>query len=176
MKEDDFSLGKAKVAIIGLGLMGGSLAMALKGQCRSLVGLDVDSSVVQAALDSELADKASTVPSAILPGVDLIFLAAPIHAILEWLHELPHHVTSACIVLDIGSTKRLIAAAMEEMPGNFEPIGGHPICGSERLTLQNADAGLYKNAPFLLTPLKRTTPRALSAAKQVAKAAGAHTV
>lgn len=176
MKEDDFSLGESKVAIIGLGLMGGSLAMTLKKNCCSLVGLDVDSDVVQTALDGEFVDNASTDPSVILPEADLIILAAPVNAIIGWLRKLPLHVTRPCIVLDIGSTKRGIAAAMEVLPGNFDPIGGHPICGSERLTLRNASADLYQDAPFLLTPLKRTTPRALSAARQIAAVAGAHPV
>jgi prephenate dehydrogenase len=127
----------------------------------NVLGLDADPSVVEAAQERELVDNASTDPSELLPGADLIILAAPVNAIIGWLRELPRHVTGSCIVLDIGSTKREIAAAMEELPRNFEPIGGHPICGSERLTLQNAAAGLYKDAPFLLTLLKRTTPHTL---------------
>jgi prephenate dehydrogenase len=62
--------------------------------------------------------------------------------------------------MDIGSTKRDITQAMSRLPEGFDPIGGHPICGKEKLGLQNADASLYQNAPFIVTPLERTTQRA----------------
>lgn len=174
MKEDGFSLGGASIAIIGLGLMGGSLAMALKGHCHSLLGLDADPAIVKAALERGLVDNASTDPAAILPGVDLIILAAPVSAIVEWLRKLPRYITRPCIVLDIGSVKRAITPAMEELPRNFEPAGGHPICGRERLTLQNASPDLYRDATFVLTPLARTTPRALSAVREILTVIGAH--
>jgi prephenate dehydrogenase len=78
-----------------------------------------------------------------------------------------------CIVLDLGSTKRLIVEAMARLPERFDPLGGHPICGKEKLSLANAERTLYYAAPFLLTPLNRTSPRALSAASQIIEALGA---
>jgi prephenate dehydrogenase len=62
---------------------------------------------------------------------------------------------------------------MERLPGWFDPIGGHPICGKEKLSLANAERTLYYAAPFLLTPLHRTSARALSAAHQIIDALGA---
>lgn len=75
--------------------------------------------------------------------------------------------------MDIGSTKRDILQAMSALPENFDPIGGHPICGKEKLGLENADASLYCNAPFVVTPLTRTTARARSAATQIISMIGA---
>ena len=75
--------------------------------------------------------------------------------------------------MDLGSSKRLIVEAMSRLPERFDPIGGHPICGKEKLLLANAERTLYYAAPFLLTPLERTTPRALSAANQIVEAVGA---
>ena len=75
--------------------------------------------------------------------------------------------------MDLGSTKHLIVEAMSRLPERFDPIGGHPICGKEKLSLANAERTLYYAAPFLLTPLRRTSARALSAAHQIIEALGA---
>ncbi len=75
--------------------------------------------------------------------------------------------------MDLGSTKELIVDAMARLPERFDPIGGHPICGKEKLSLANAERTLYYAAPFLLTPLPRTSSLALSAAHQVIEALGA---
>ena len=75
--------------------------------------------------------------------------------------------------MDLGSTKSLIVEAMSRLPERFDPIGGHPICGKEKLSLANAERTLYYAAPFFLTPLERTTPRAFSAAHQIIEALGA---
>jgi len=77
------------------------------------------------------------------------------------------------IVLDIGSSKRTIVAALEILPANFDPIGGHPICGRERLSLENAERFLYRDASFVLTPLERTSENARSAALQIVEVLGA---
>jgi prephenate dehydrogenase len=75
--------------------------------------------------------------------------------------------------MDMGSTKRLIVESMSRLPERFDPIGGHPICGKEKLSLANAERTLYYAAPFLLMPLERTSARALSAAHQIIDALGA---
>ena len=106
----------------------------------------------------------------------MIILAAPVPAILELLDTLPEIMPHPCIVMDIGSAKRSILSKMNELPERFEPVGGHPLCGKERLSLANAEASLYKNAPFFLTPLARTTRRAISAATQIIEAVGAKPV
>ncbi len=78
--------------------------------------------------------------------------------------------------MDIGSTKRNIVAAMANLPKYFDPIGGHPICGKENLGLENADGTLYRGAPFVVTPLERTTQRAKSVVAQIVSAVGAHLI
>jgi len=73
----------------------------------------------------------------------------------------------------MGSTKKQIVEAMSHLPERFDPIGGHPICGKEKLSLANAERTLYYAAPFILTPLERTSARAISAAHQIIEAIGA---
>ena len=167
-------LSSTRIAILGLGLMGGSLAMALRGQCALLLGCDPNPQAVQLALENKLVDQASTQAAKILPLADLIVLAAPVNAILSLLGKLEGLHPAKAIVLDLGSTKRLILAAMELLPARFDPIGGHPICGKEKPSLANAEPGLYKDAAFVLCRLERTTPRALHLAAQLVQAVGAY--
>lgn len=171
--EPGFTLKNANIAIIGLGLMGGSLALALKARCSRLSAYDPDQAALDLARRQEIVHLADSEPANVLPGADLIVLACPVPAILEWISRLPEYVHSPCIVLDIGSSKRTIVAALESLPGRFDPIGGHPICGRERLSIEHAERFLYRDAPFVLTPLLRTSERARSAAVQIVEALGA---
>jgi prephenate dehydrogenase len=173
MDDDGFFLSKSKILIIGLGLMGGSLALALKGKCAAIYGIDPDSSTCELALRQNIVDLANNDPAKLLPLADLVILAAPVPAILTLLEQLPAFMPNPCIVLDLGSTKRAIVEKMDALPERFDPIGGHPICGKEKLSLANAERTLYYAAPFLLAPLLRTTARARSAVEQIIEAIGA---
>ena len=173
MSQPDFNLAESKIAIIGLGLMGGSLALGLRGKCAALYGVDPHPATLELALSQHIVDYADSDPAKLLPEVDLVILAAPVPAILTLLEKLPTFTPNPCIVMDLGSTKRLVVEAMAKLPERFDPIGGHPICGKEKLSLANAERTLYYAAPFLLTPLERTSPRALSAANQIIEALGA---
>ena len=182
--EDGFSLENSTVGILGLGLMGGSLAMRLKGQCARLIGFDSHLPTLELALSRNIIDHAesfSPLPVGEGPGVrvnlpqlDILILATPVPSILNLIQQLPSLILSPCIVMDIGSTKRDILQAMSRLPENFDPIGGHPICGKEKLGLENADPNLYQNTPFVITSLTRTTKRAKSAAQQIVSASGAN--
>jgi len=180
--EDDFSLGDSTIGIFGLGLMGGSLAMNLKGRCARLVGFDSHLPTLELALSKKIIDHAETLSPPPLQGeglgvrADLLILATPVPSILNLIQQLPSLISAPCIVMDIGSTKRDIVQAMSALPDNFDPIGGHPICGKEKLGLENADPNLYQNAPFVLTPLERTSWRAKSAAQQILSAIGANCI
>ena len=156
--------------------MGGSLALALKGKCAALLGVDPQQSVLELALRQSIVDHADSDPAKLLPGTDVVILAAPVLAILSLLEQLPALTPNPCIVLDLGSTKQQIVEAMSRLPERFDPLGGHPLCGREKLSLANAERTLYYQAPFLLTPLKRTSARAISAAKQIIEAIGAEAV
>jgi prephenate dehydrogenase len=173
MNEPDFNLAESKIAIIGLGLMGGSLALGLRGKCAALYGIDPHQPTLELALSQHIVDYADTDPAKLLPEADLVILSAPVPAILTLLKQLPSFTPNPCIVMDLGSTKKQIVDAMSCLPERFDPIGGHPICGKEKLSLANAERTLYYVAPFLLTPLERTLPRALSAANQIIEALGA---
>lgn len=173
MSEDGFfSLAGKRVGILGLGLMGGSLALALRGRCAALQGYDHDPQIVRLAERQQVVDRASTELSEVLPGTDLILLAAPVLAILELLQRLSECHPEPAVVLDLGSTKVQIVQAMAGLPEWFDPLGGHPMCGNEKASLMHAEAGLYRGSVFALTPLPRTTARARELALQMLAAIG----
>lgn len=171
--EDGFRLQDSSIAIVGLGLMGGSLAMALRGKCAALYGIDSDPAALKTALRQGVVDQADADPAKLLPRADLVILSTPVSWIIDLIRKLPSLTQGPCIVFDLGSTKRDIVLAMSSLPGNFDPIGGHPICGKEKPGLENAEASLFQSAPFVVTPLERTTSRARQAARQIVSALGA---
>jgi len=176
MDKPGFTLKDADIALIGLGLMGGSLALSLKERCRSLSAYDPHLPTLELARRQEIVHRAEGDPAKILVDADLVILACPVPDILDWIKRLSDYIQQACIVLDIGSSKRTIVAALEALPANFDPIGGHPICGRERLSLENAERFLYRDASFVLTSLDRTSKRARSAALQIVEAIGSNPI
>ena len=147
MDEPGFELKNANIVIIGLGLMGGSLAQSLKNSCSRLKGLDIDQSTLELARSKEYVHYAGSDPVDILADADLVILACPVSAIVDWINRLPHYIQHPCIVLDVGSTKRVIVAAMDALPKNFDPLGGHALCGKEKLSLNNAEPAFSRMLP-----------------------------
>jgi len=172
MAQPDF-LSNSRVAILGLGLMGGSLALKLRGRCAQLLGCDTDPTTLALARQQNLVDQLSDKPGDILPLSDLVILATPVRAILSLLDDLPDLHPGSAAVLDLGSTKVQIIERMQVLPGRFDPLGGHPMCGKERGGLENADPNLYQSAPFALTPLPRTSLRLRRLAEQLVRLVGA---
>ena len=157
--------------------MGGSLATALKGTLCAPYRIRLRiSPTLELALAKNIVDHAENDPAPFLPQVDLVILATPVPTIINILQQLPSLMPNPCIVLDLGSTKADILQEMNNLPAHFDVIGGHPICGKEKLGFENADANLYQNAPFVITPLARTTSRAKSAAKQIISVIGANLI
>jgi prephenate dehydrogenase len=166
-------LASSRVAVVGLGLMGGSLALALRGHCAEVLGIDPDPAALELALERGAADRVATNPDQLLPDADVVVLAAPVLAILNLLEALPDLHPGSPIVLDLGSTKREIVRTMAQLPQRFDPLGAHPMCGKETNTLRSAEAGLFRGRPFAFTPLERTSQRARQLAQELAAALGA---
>ena len=163
------TISKARVAILGMGLMGGSLALALRGHVRELRAADPDLAALELARQLGVVHHVSVDPSEVLPGSDIVILAAPVHAILELIRLLPDLHPGSPVVLDLGSTKSQVCRAMEALPERFDPIGGHPMCGKETSGLRSAEADIFKGATFALSALGRTSQRARDMAEQIAR-------
>src|SRR5512136_33703 len=157
------------VAIVGLGLMGGSLALALRAQdaCRRIIGVTRNPHTQADALARRVVDKVGADVS-LVAEADVVVLATPVRAILRQLPQVGAVARAGTVVMDFGSTKRDIVAAMQSLPPHLEPIGAHPMCGKETSGYESAEAGLYRNAVFVLTPLDRTSPQTLALAESLA--------
>jgi prephenate dehydrogenase len=170
------SLSSSRVSILGLGLMGGSLALALRGKCTAVYGYDPDEQVLAVAKQMNLADGLTHEPDQFIAESDIIVLAAPVRSILTLLEQLPTFHPGSPVVLDIGSTKLQVLQSMERLPERFDFIGGHPICGKEKSSLIHAEAQLFSGATFVLCPSKRTKERALQMADEMVTAIGSQIV
>ena len=102
----------------------------------------------------------------------LIVLGTPVRTILRLLPEVGRHAMPGALVMDMGSSKVQICAAMADLPEGLQPVGAHPMCGKEMAGFAAADAGLYRGRPFVLCPLARTAPGALETARSLALAIG----
>ena len=173
MADDEPAFFAGRLAIVGLGLMGGSLAMALRGKCTALLGIDPDPHTVELARQLHIVDQAVVDPAVLLPQADVIVLAAPVNGIIGLLQELPVLHPGAPIVIDLGSTKVKITETMQNLPERFDPLGGHPMCGKEVSGLANADARLFQGATFAFTPTLRTSAYARQFAEWLAASIGA---
>ncbi len=166
-------LAEARVTVIGLGLMGGSLAGALRGKCLQVTGVARRIETIQMALSKGLIDRGTTGVAEGVRGADVVILATPVRTILQQLEEIAPLLPHGCLLMDLGSTKREIVAAMEKLPPHVQPLGGHPMCGKEKSGLEVADPELYRERTFILTPLQRTLPDALKLGMEIAEAVGA---
>jgi prephenate dehydrogenase len=172
-------LATATVAVVGLGLMGGSLAAALRGgkgatrQCARVIGVVRQAPTAQAAREAGLVDAATTDLAAGVAEADIVVLAAPVRAILALIPQVGGLVKPDALVMDLGSSKAAVCAALGALPPQVSAVGGHPMCGKERGGLAAADATLYHGAPFVLVATERSSPAALEQAAELARAVGA---
>jgi len=169
-------LAHLQLTIVGLGLMGGSLARALHGKCAGISAVDSDAQIRHEGLQRGVVDYATESLADGVARADILVLATPVRVILELLAQLPQlppRSEGALPVLDLGSTKAAITTAMAALPDRFNGIGGHPMCGKETGGLAHADAALYQQAIFVLTPLPDTTPATLAVAREIVSAVGA---
>jgi prephenate dehydrogenase len=170
------SLKDAQVAVVGLGLMGGSLTGALRGRCRTVVGVARRTETVETALAQNLVDRGTTDLADGVCEADVVILATPVRVVLRLLPEVGPFLREGCLLMDLGSTKSQIVARMAELPDHVQPLGGHPMCGKELSGIEAADSRLYGGTTFVLTPLPRTSEAALALGRSLVEAIGARAV
>lgn len=166
MRIMDAGLVDAHVCIVGLGLMGGSLAMALRGQTARITAQDINASVLDAALDAGVIDGVGDPADA-----DVVVLAVPADHIVRMARDLV--VRPGALVVDLGSTKARICDALDDLSGGALAVGGHPMCGLAENGFHNAIPTLYEGARFVLCETARTPPRARALAESLVRAVGA---
>ena len=167
-----------KVAIIGVGLIGGSIARELKrhGLCRSITGCARREETLRKAVDLGVIDDYSRDPRTAVADADLALLATPLSTTEPLLRQLAAGLKPDCIVTDAGSAKVVVAAAARsalspEQLRRFVP--GHPIAGTEKSGVEASFLGLFEGRLTILTPLAETDPEATAAVAALWRGAGA---
>jgi prephenate dehydrogenase len=142
---------EAVVSVVGVGLIGGSFALALRaaGFTGKMIGVS-STPAIRAALEHGVIDEALPLAEAAAVS-DLIYLAQPIERILETLDVLDAHVRPGTLITDAGSTKRAIVERAEKTIRRGRFIGGHPMAGKESRGVEKADADLFRGRPYVLT-------------------------
>ena len=166
-----------RLCLIGVGLIGGSLALALKraGACAQVAGFDQNEAALAEALELGVIDSGHTDLARAVAGSDLIVLATPLGAMAELLRRMAPMMTPDMVITDVGSAKlSVIEAARKGMPaaiGTFVP--GHPIAGTEKSGPRHAFAELFAGRMVILTPLPENSAAAIANVQSLWEAAGA---
>ena len=160
------------LCIVGLGLMGGSLALALRaaGYAGRLIGVSRSAETLRQA--QRMVDVATDDLGAAREA-DVVVLCTPVRTIIAQLEQLAGVCKPGAILTDMGSTKAQIVRAMDALPAHLRAVGSHPMCGKEAAGIWAAEAGLFHGAPWLITPTARTDEEALSVVRALAERVGA---
>lgn len=143
-----------RIGFIGLGLIGGSIAKALRkySSDTELVAYSRTRATLDAALEEGVIDRACRKEDPLFGDCDVIFLCAPVRSNIRYLPFLARTIRKDCIVTDVGSVKKIMVDAAKKYGLSSNFIGGHPMAGSERTGLANAADYLLENAYYFLTP------------------------
>jgi prephenate dehydrogenase len=168
-----------RVAVVGLGLLGGSLAAAARGRsaARRVVGIARQRETAAAALAAGIVDEAGTELEGLVVGADLLVLATPLGSMPEVLRRAAPHLAEGCIVTDVGSVKGSLGETLAGLlPPGVVYIGAHPMAGSHRRGLDHARADLFEGAACVVAPAPGTAPAAVERVAGFFEALGARVV
>ncbi|MBU0503751.1 MAG: prephenate dehydrogenase [Candidatus Omnitrophota bacterium] len=150
-----------KVAVIGIGLIGGSIAQSLKKKnlAKKIVGISLHKSTILIAKRKRIFDECSQ-DLDIVKGADLVILATPVDTIIKLAPRIAALIPANCLVTDVGSTKNVIVSKLSKIFPNF--IGSHPLAGSEKRGIINSDSSLFLGSLCIITPLRNTPKQSLA--------------
>jgi arogenate dehydrogenase (NADP+) len=160
----------APVGVVGLGLIGGSLALDLRSLGLEVRGLVHRQSTVQRALERGLAQQVSCDPD-VLAGCGLVVLALPLDRLLDPDPALLAALPSDAVITDVGSVKQPVLERWQALHPRF--VGAHPMAGTAEAGVEAGLAGLFHGKPWVATPSDRTDPSALAAVQWLAQSVGA---
>ena len=166
-----------KVAVVGVGLIGGSWALALRraGFAAQVVGYDRDATALENAARLQVIDQVAESASEAARGAELVIVSVPVKAVGAVLHDVGLALDRQAVVTDVGSTKaEVIEVARAELRERFARfVPGHPIAGRETSGVEAATAELFKGARVVLTPVAETDAKAFELVRGAWEAAGA---
>jgi prephenate dehydrogenase len=164
------------IAIVGTGLIGTSLALALKSSNLKvdIVGTDYDSTARSVAQKTGAFKKVETRLSNAIRGADVVVFATPIGAMREMMESAANDFQEGCVVTDVGSSKKAVLQWAEEvLPKHVSFVGGHPMAGKELSGPQNADGTMFKGKAYCIVPSVNAEKAAVSSVTTMAEAIGA---
>ncbi len=166
---------RLKVGFIGLGLIGGSIAKALKAAIPDirLTAYDTDKETLALARKEGVADTVTDTIGASFGDCDFIFLCAPVSVNSQNLAALKKYLSPSCLLTDVGSVKGGIHDRIRALGLSAQFIGGHPMAGSERFGYANSKAHLLENAYYILTPTAEVPVKKLESYRELVAAMGA---
>lgn len=166
-----------RAAIIGIGLIGGSFALAARaaGVVGEVIGVARRERTLLEALRLGAVDHTGFDPAEAVRDADLVLIATPVAAIPDLLARIAPTLPAGCVVTDVGSTKRVVMAAASVLPEHVDFIGGHPMAGSERAGVTAARVRLFHGKTWLLTP-GAARPEAVARLRAALEAIGARVV
>jgi len=163
-----------QTVIVGLGLMGASLALALRPHVEHLVAVEPDPASRALAMERHIVDEVTDDLRSAVKSADTVILCAPVRVVLSLVRDkIGSWMRSNTLLMDIGSTKQDICDAMGRLPIGIQAVGGHPMTGKEVSGLEAADPFLYANRPWVICPTRRMTPAARGRALALLEAVGA---
>lgn len=163
------------VAVLGTGLIGGSVALGLRRAGRTTVGYDRDLGVLQEGLGRGAFETVADSPGAAVRGAELVVIAAPVNQTETLCASIRGELSPEAVVTDVGSAKGEVVAACEPLLGG-RFVGGHPMAGSERHGIRAADPDLFQDAWWIVTPTPTTSSAAYRRVSALASTLGARPV
>ncbi|WP_374300527.1 prephenate/arogenate dehydrogenase family protein [Paracoccus sp. (in: a-proteobacteria)] len=167
-----------RIALIGLGLIAGSMAHAIRemGLAREVVGFARSAETRDIARDIGLCDRIADSAAEAVAGADLVVLAVPVGAMGPVAEEIAGHLKPGATVTDVGSVKQAVIDAVgPHIPAGVHFVPGHPLAGTEHSGPRSGFASLFRNRWWLLTPLPDSDPAAVSRLLDLVRAMGAKT-
>ena len=165
------------VTIIGLGLIGGSIGLALRQGKKpgwEIIGYSRRQETVANALSSGAIERGEPNLKDAVKQADFVIIATPVLTIKEIFSEIAPHLPSACIVTDTASTKvQVMKWAEEILPPTVDFIGGHPMAGRETYGIQAAESELFRGCTYCLTSAEKASPKSIDAVTGMVKKLGA---
>ena len=157
------------IVIVGLGLIGGSMAKALRGfEGFRILGVDVSQPTLRYALEQEIVDQAEEDPVKALAAGDLVFLCLHPRGIVEFMAEHRDHFKPGAMVTDVCGIKGAILEGAKVLPSSVSFVGGHPMAGTEFSGIQHALVNMFQGAHYILTPNEQSRPEHVALMERVA--------
>ena len=166
-----------KITIIGVGLIGGSLAKAIKENnlAKVVFGFGRDLNRLEKAQKTNVIDQFSTNLKDAINDSDIVIIATPVGSFKEILNEIKPFLTSKIVISDVGSTKTNIASIVSQTLGDYSNyfIPAHPIAGKEKSGFEASEANLFNNRKVIITPLETSSPDSISLIQKMWEGTGA---